>query len=111
MLLGLFPRAVGLEPTMLILETSVLPIKLCPQLLQMEGIEPSSMDFQSTARPTKLHLLGFYYEGERWESNPQLYGHNIVFYPLNYFRQEEKPLCRIGIEPITSCLSDRRSTL
>lgn len=23
----------------------------------MEGIEPSSMDFQSTALPTKLHLL------------------------------------------------------
>lgn len=41
---------------MLILETSVLPIKLCPRGLQMEGIEPSSMDFQSTALPTKLHL-------------------------------------------------------
>lgn len=70
MLLGLFPRAVGLEPTMLILETSVLPIKLCPQLLQMEGIEPSSMDFQSTARPTKLHLPGLTPGGRKMGVEP-----------------------------------------
>ena len=61
-----------------------------PADLQMEGIEPSSMDFQSTALPTKLHLHNP--GGERWDLNPHCYGHNITFYQLNYFRlkKEEK---------------------
>lgn len=58
----------------------------------MEGIEPSSMDFQSTALPTKLHLRQQRNaRGERWDLNPYFYGHNIRFFQLNYFRHETLP--------------------
>lgn len=75
---------------MLILETSVLPIKLCPQEKLCRWKE---LNLRQWIFSPLLYRLSYICRalGERWDLNPYFYGHNIRFFLLNYFRLQALP--------------------
>ena len=49
-----FTGAVGIEPTLEVLETSVLPLNYAPKGCRLEGLNPQPTDYKSVALPIEL---------------------------------------------------------
>lgn len=75
---------VGLEPTnQQVIDFESTASTIPPyRLLHRAGIEPTT--FCLSNRRSTLELSVTIANGERWDSNPYFYSHNITFYLLNY---------------------------
>ena len=49
--------AVGIEPTLEVLETSVLPLNYAPKWCRLEDLNPQPTDYKSVALPIELSRL------------------------------------------------------
>ncbi len=49
-----FTGAVGIEPTLEVLETSVLPLNYAPKWCRLEDLNPQPTDYKSVALPIEL---------------------------------------------------------
>ncbi len=103
-----FTGAVGIEPTLEVLETSVLPLNYAPKWCRLEDLNPQPTDYKSVALP--IELSRHKKKTKKWwlgtESNRRHEDFQSSALPTE-LPSQHKMAVPTGVEPAISCVTGR----